>query len=1166
MIKFWHTLVSSQRKLRRPIAVLMACALACFALPMFAQSDLSGVSGTITDQSGALVHGASVTVTDEATGAVHKAVTNDSGYYTIPSLSPGRYTIVVQAPTFQLLTSKGNILDPAVSTTANLQLHSGSVNETVQVDAQETSIQTDSTVLGRVITSKQAEMLPLSGRNPISLALLKAGVTSTTGNVSNFQFSTGLGGLNINGARERDNLVTYDGAVAVRVRANGDSTGVVDLENVQEVQVLATNYPAEYGRSIGGQVRIITKAGTNKFHGSLYEYMQNPLLNANTWVRNHATNNNDPTVPRSVKSNYVAPFTYNQFGFSVNGPLYVPHVLPKGKVFFLYSEAFVHYPATDTKPATVPNPAFREGDFSSVATHIRDPKASGTCDPQSGGPACFPGNIIPKDRLSANGVGLLTSFPTPTPGFLVGTQNLLQIAKHPQNQQIDTGNLDIIPTDKDYIRFRLTHFYYYEDNPFSAAYSVVPRIFNRPAQTSSLDWVHTFSPNTMNEVLVTVAHNADRLFIDTSSGLYDRTRYGINYPFLFPDGKDLPNKIPTVQFDDSPVTTMDGSAYPSHSQGAVFDYADTFTHIFGNHTLRAGVLYERAQYNDDDQISGQNTVPGQTNNQNGKFEFSKLNPAGTGLDVADAALGVFQSYAEVGARAETPYRANMFDFFAQDSWKVSSKLHLDYGLRYSIIRPFYSLWNNIGTFDPAFYNPGNAVKLDNNGNPIPGSGDPLNGTVLFGNGFTDSAKAHVALANTGTADHLFHNLPRGYIDVHYTSFQPRLGLSYAINSKTVLRSGFGRYMSRQGVSDGVFEGGAPPLQSYAGISGGSVDNPGGSSQGSFPTISGRVDRSSPQPEAYVWNLSVERELPFNTVVGVAYVGRRGIHGQFQANMNQAPTGSTTAAKNAGLNINSYRPYAGYGPITIVSQGSGSAYNGLQIDVNHRFQRGLSFGVAYTFAHADDCGSFQKNFLPNFYDTKYLCGPADYDIRQALTMNAIAEIPFHSNSRLANEVLGGWQLSQIYNFQTGTPLSVTTGSDIAGVGTGGGAQFYSVADGASLGAQGKFSTGSDQNFWFNPAAFTAPAPNAFTTQHNRNILRAPGVMNFNAGLQKRFNTFENQYFTFRFEAFDFPNHPNLSAPDVNPADYNPSNLAKSTFGRVTSKTGQRSMQASLRYSF
>ncbi|ADV81860.1 Cna B domain protein [Terriglobus saanensis SP1PR4] len=1128
-----------------------------------AQSDLSGISGTITDASGAVVRGAEVTVTDEATGTSHKSTTNDSGYYTIPSLSPGKYTIVVEAPSFASLTSTGNNLDPSVSTTANLRLKAGSTTETVQVAAQETAIQTDSTTLGKVITANQAETLPLSGRNPINLALLKAGVTSTSGNVSNFQFSTGLGALNINGARERDNLLTYDGAVAVRVRASGDSTGVLDLDAVQEVQVLSANYPAEYGRSVGGQVRIITKAGTSQFHGSAYEYLQNPVLNANTWVRNHNANNANPNYPAALKTNFVAPFTFNQFGFNVNGPLYVPRVLPKGKVFFLYSEAFVQFPATNTNPVTVPNPAFRTGDFSSIATHIRDPQSALPCDPKTGGAGCFAGNIIPKSRLSPNGVALLTAFPTPTPNFLLGTQNLLQVASHPQTQQIDTGNLDIIPTEKDYIRFRLMHFFYHEDNPFSSAYDVVPRLYNRPNQTGSLDWVHTFNPKTINEVLLTISHGADRLSIDTSSGLYDRTKYGINYPYLFPNGKDLPNKIPTVQFDNSGITTLDGSAYPSHSQGLVMDYADTVTRIIGNHTIRVGVLYERAAANDDDQISGQNTVPGQTNNQNGKFEFSSANPVGTGLDTADAALGLFTSYAEVGPRAETPYRANLYDFFAQDSFKVSAKLHFDYGMRYSIVQPFYSLWNNIGTFDPAFYNPASAIKVDpTTGNPIAGTGDPLNGTVLFGSGFTASAKAHVPIAVTGQYDSLFHNLPRGYIDVHYTTFQPRVGLAYAFNSKTVLRSGFGRYISRQGVSDGVFEGGAPPLQSYAGISGGSVDNPGAGAAGSFPTISGRVDRSSPPPESYVWNFSAERDLGFNTILGVSYVGRRGLHGQFQSNLNQAQPGTQQAIGKQ--NINAYRPFLGYGPITQVKQSAGSAYEGLQMDLNHRFEHGLGFGVAYTYAHASDCGSFQKNFLPNTYDPKAICGPADYDIRNAITINAVYTLPFHSHSRFANEALGGWQLSQIYNFQTGTPFSVATTSDIAGVGAGSGAQLLQITPGANLKGNGKFSTSSgDSNYWFNPAVFSYAPAGTFTTQKNRNILRNPGLENFNASLMKRFQTFDNQFLIFRFEAFDFPNHPNWAAADATFTNGTP---AINTFGKVNSKTGQRSMQASLRYSF
>ena len=271
--------------------------------------------------------------------------------------------------------------------------------------------------------------------------------------------------------------------------------------------------------------------------------------------------------------------------------------------------------------------------------------------------------MINPNRLSSNGVGLLTAFPKPTPGFQIGSANLLETASYPIQQQIDSGNLDIVPTERDYIRFRLIHFYYHEVNPFATSnYDIVPRIYSRPNETGSLDWVHTFGPHTTNEVLLTASHDAARLSIDTSTGTYNRAAYGINYPYLFPQGKDLPNKIPTVAFDTTGITTLDGSTYPSHSQGEIFDFADTFTRIIGNHIVRAGALYERSGENDDDQIAFANSTPGQTNNQNGKFDFSSLNSLGSGYDLADAALGLFNTYSEIGPRNETPSRANMYEF------------------------------------------------------------------------------------------------------------------------------------------------------------------------------------------------------------------------------------------------------------------------------------------------------------------------------------------------------------------------------------------------------------------------------------------------------------------------------------------------------------------------
>jgi Carboxypeptidase regulatory-like domain len=211
---------------------------------LMAQSDNSSITGTITDPSGAVVDRAEITVISELTGAEHKTISNRSGFYTIAGLAPGKYTVKVVAPSFHTVTRTNNNLDPAVPTTVNIALVVGATNQQVEITANETTLQADSSTLGRVITSSQADNLPLNGRNPVYLALTKAGITSTTSNVSTFSFSTGLGALNINGGRERDNLLTYDGAVAVRIRASGDSIGTPDLDAVQEVQVLATNYPS----------------------------------------------------------------------------------------------------------------------------------------------------------------------------------------------------------------------------------------------------------------------------------------------------------------------------------------------------------------------------------------------------------------------------------------------------------------------------------------------------------------------------------------------------------------------------------------------------------------------------------------------------------------------------------------------------------------------------------------------------------------------------------------------------------------------------------------------------------------------------------------------------------------------------------------------------------
>ena len=508
-------------------------------------------------------------------------------------------------------------------------------------------------------------------------------------------------------------------------------------------------------------------------------------------------------------------------------------------------------------------------------------------------------------------------------------------------------------------------------------------------------------------------------------------------------------------------------------------------------------------------------------------------------------------------------------FFGQDSWKVTPKLHLEFGVRYTSIHPYYSIWNNAGTFDPAFYhNPATAVQVNpSTGNPVSGSGDPLDGTVLFGSGFPSSAASHVPIAASGQYNDLFHNLPRGYVHVQKLLFQPRVGIAYAMNSKTVLRTGLGRYTSRQGTSDNVFLGGFAPLQQVVSITGGSADNPAGTAVGTSapsPTLSGDINQQSPQPEAYIWNVSVERELGFDTVADVSYVGRHALHQQFESDVNQAPPGT---AQQFGTNgVNAHRPYLGYAAITEVYQGDTAFYQGLQIDVNHRFSHNLGFGVAYTYASSSrDCGSFQKNFLPNADDPKGLCGTADYDLRQVLVLNSRSTVSPSTAARVLRMkcLAAGSSHRRISSRRelrsTLRPARTWLVSAPASRGS-----SFRLRLARNSAATASSQSALDSNSWFNTkngdgsSIFTTPTPGTFTTQHNRNLIYGPGAASFNASMQKRFQTFENQFVSFRFDAFDFPNHPNWSAPD--------STYVDSTFGKVTSKTGQRAMQASLRYSF
>jgi hypothetical protein len=995
----------------------LAAALLVFCPVSFPQSDLGSIVGFVRDASGATVPNAMVIVKNEATGTEQRTTTNASGYYTVTNAAPGFYSVSVQAAGFKNFEVTHNKLDPNATATVDASMIVGAPTETVEVTATASRLQFESAAVQNLVTREQIDVLELNGRNPIGLAGLVPGARGNT--MATLTFNLSQGPANFNGSRNPENLITFDGAPATRTRSNGASLGAADVDSTQEVQILTADYAAEYGRSSGAQIRILTRSGGTQFHGAAYEYLRNTDLDANTWSRN-ANPFTAATPP---------PIHYNQFGYNVGGPFYIPRKFntDKNKFFWYWGQEWVRYHWTESGSTvgtagllTVPSALMRQGDFSELLSpsNIFYNKQVLIKDPSSGIP--FPGNIIPKSQLSPNGLGILNAWPVPNLATPIGGNgNWYAALLHTQHQRKDTLSSDINPTDTQRLRFRRTNYTYLEYQPLDGNTDRTPKFFNRPNQTNSLDYVWTISPTKVNEVLLTFSLDDVYIPVDTAH-FFNRTQAGLNYPYIFPDGKLIPTRIPTVNM--SPFSGLSGGPYPSHSSGPIFNVSDSLTWVTGRHTLKFGGLFERSGENDNDEINVQ-ACPTCTNNQNGQFLFTdtRSGQPSTGAGAANAALGLFDTYSEIGHRAYTIFRGSMYEFFAQDAWKANQKLHLDYGLRYTVIVPYSAVWRNMIVFDSSFYDPSKAVRVDpKTGNIVPGSGDPYNGMVIPGSGFPSEAKGRFPEATDPSLQYLFRGVNSHYSDIQWNDFQPRVGLALELNSKTVIRAGAGRFITRLGVSDSIFLGGNPPFQPNASVSFGSVDNPGASGANSVPLVVTTQSKAFKNPEAWNWNFTVQREMFWKSSASIAYVGRRGLHQQREADINQPTTAVVLA--NPGVNINALRPYLGFGSIRQTDNVASSRYNSLQLMWTRRFASGLAFGLNYTLSKSMDDGSNQRDVIPDTYYAHNLWGNSEFDARHMVQIYYLYDLPFfRGQTNIAGKTLGGLANQRRHAVSDGTTL-------------------------------------------------------------------------------------------------------------------------------------------------
>ncbi len=1142
----------------RRILLTSVVLVAFAALPAFAQGDRGQLAGFVKDQSGGVIPGATVTATSSQTRLIWTSVTDPQGYYVFPALPPGTYEIAVELEGFKKWIQTGMTLDAASSARVEVVLETGPLAESITVMAEATPLQSD-VALRKTVEAKDIELMSFSGRNPIGVVSLKAGVMGGAFNSRGFD-DLGNGGFNINGSRADENNIAVDGATAVRTRSTGAIIGIQNVDAVQEVQVLTANYMPEFGRASGGQIRFVTKSGSSRYSGSGSIFYRDDSLQANTWTRNRSPNPAESSGPQE--------FDYKQYAYSVGGP--VPGEWFRNRFFFFGAQEYVDFFQVDTNTATVPTEAMRRGDFSELLNPANGFFAGARIitNPLTGQP--FPNNVIPSNMLSANGLALLNAYPTPTPGFRQGTANLIQNSDNPRQQRKDTIRLDYRLTDSHQLMYRYSGSAWTAVDAFRGTFPFARTDWDRPNGTQIVSWTATLSNSMLNEF--SYAYSLDEVFIDvfTETGLYQRSRTNINYPYIFP-GKEIDDKLPTISITG--FNEIDGGPYPAFSRGPIHTLSNTTTMVKGRHTLKAGVSVEYSGEDDFDQINVA-AIPGGTNNQNGRFEFLDNRPGGTNLAVANTAMGLFSNYAEIGQRALTNWRSLATDVFFQDSWKPTGNLTLEGGIRWVFWPPWHSTTNNIANFDPRFYDPARAAVI----NPATGrlvGGDRYNGIVLPGDGFEGEGN-DLVVAQDPSVQALFRGEPRGFSQMHYNVIEPRFGVAYSINEKTMLRVSTGLFHNRVTLNDSTVLGGNPPFQPMVTVANGVADNPGGGSGAAtdLPFGINGQDVVFKHPSAFTWSASLGRELPGGFVLDATYIGRRGRSLQREININQLPAGTIQA--NPNVNIAALRPYKGYGAIRRSENTGRSIYHSLQLSADRRYSNGLKVSVAYTLGKSEDNGSNKRDVVFNSYDDDAYWGPSIFDRRHVLGIGYIYDVPFWKGQEtLMKNLLGGWQISGASFFRSGTPFSVLRTNDIAGVGDGAFGQPYNLVGDPKAGANQQFSNGSDDNFWFNPAAFAAPQAGTFGNAP-RNLLYNPGQQQWDIAVFKNFRMGGVRRLQFRAEIFNFPNHPNLGAPGggggaqtatITGSGSGYADPTNASFGRVTTKTNdRRDIQLSLRFLF
>ncbi|MGI8467142.1 MAG: carboxypeptidase regulatory-like domain-containing protein [Pyrinomonadaceae bacterium] len=1201
---------------RQTTRLFFAALILCLGLSglTIAQEITASLNGTVRDNSGAVVPGATVTVTDPSKNnlVVRTLTTNDDGQFNAPNLPVSTYQITVEAPNFKKSVRTAIKLDVGARRSEDITLEAGNISETVTVQADAVAVNLSTPTAGTTINGDQVRELALNNRNFVQLITLAPGVSSNLNDslsVGTSDPSTGavnLVQISVNGARSSQNTYTVDGADITDRGSNLTIQAYPNIDSIGEFKVLRSLFPAESGRSGGGQVNVITRSGEDKFHGSLFEFVRNEKFNANSYFNNQR-------APLGVDSNGKArraPFRYNDYGFTIGGPVFGPNfgegdgglVKRYKKTYFFFSEEQRKDRRFPTLFSSVPDAGVRQGifpiDICLSATIVGSVR---TCN-----------NILPAGTPLASRAAINPV----AQSYLTNIYNRIPLPNNPAvpfqlvapASAISDFRQEIVKIDTSFTK-NWSAFYRYERdkipttdiNSLFSSGSSIPGVST--SQTDSPGRTHTFqttyvvSPNVIIEGRYTYAYGA---ILSRTTGLVAKANTPVNVPLPFASGDD---RIPTITGNGFNGLTAFG---PYNNFSNKNDFGASLTWISGRHSFKFGGDYSKYRKNE-------NTLGG--SNQGSFSTFSNTNAALAASGAVQGSVcapsqqtattgcvttnnaGNLQAFANflLGSNATflqdkfdltADFRQQNFEGYAQDEFRLRSNLTLYYGVRYSYFGSPYDKNGHLTNFDPSLFNLAQAPQVTGTGIRVAGTGNFCDGLIINSQNVPSLLPPDCRPTVSPFGKYV--------VKVSKTNFAPRVGIAYDPFGKgrTSIRTGYGIYHEQTLV--GTFEqnlGANPPYQqrcnpSFVSLT--SID-PTGACQSSGFSVSQSIRAVDPNyktPYTQDYSFDVQQQLGKNTFLDVGYYGSKGTNligiididllpPGFALTQNCATGSNTLATPGATLVpcqlpgapllsstlINQIRPYRGYSAINIIKPIFNSRYNSLQVSAQQRFSGSSQVNLAYTFSKAITDAQTDRSSAPqNPYNIKAETGRAALDRRHVLTANYIYELPFfRKQNGFVGKALGGWESSGIFTYQTGLPFTVTGGFDPAGIGFFGPSAAGPRPD--IIGDPNSNAPHTQQQF-FNtsafPSAFQVSGVPAIPGSSGRGVVNGPRTVRFDFTLVKNIRFSESMDLQLRGDAFNIFNTTNFTTLATA--------AGTSTFGQVTGTRDPRTLQFGIKFLF